>query len=172
MACSAEPRLTDLEEAVRAVDERNAELQFTLQGQPGEEITLDIPELAGSESNVEMFRLVLHVADRLEEDGAGSTRLRLASFGEDRVIVPAEETRRLGAAFPDENPMYLVRTFPQHVKDLEGESLFPERHGALLAVTPRQMEDFNQFARLWITDPYRDRRAPEEPIEYRDDEAF
>lgn len=172
VACSAEPRLTDLEEAVRAGDERNGDLQFTLQGQPGEEITLDISELSGVESNIEMFRLLLHVADRLDAQDGGRTRLLLSSFGEDRVIVPAEEIQRLGAAFPDENPMYLLRTFPQHVQDLNGQSLFPERRGGLLAVSRLQMEDFGEFGRIWITDPYLERQAPQDPIHYRDEEAF
>lgn len=46
--------------------------------------------------------------------------------------------------------IYLIRTFPENVKNLDGSPAFSTWEGGLLGVTNRQMEDFNAFMRQWV----------------------
>jgi hypothetical protein len=169
-ACS--DRLPDLEDQVKALDARNKDLVYELSGTPGEEITLDITGVEGDESGAVLFRLFWHTAAALEQNDQGNTNMVLASFGEPRYRVPGDVVNDIGSEYPDQNPVYLMRTFPARVKTLDGASAFPERRGGLLYVTGKQMEDFGDLFKAWLVTPWLASQEPEEEVEYQDDQAF
>lgn len=42
-----------------------------------------------------------------------------------------------------------MRTFPEHVLDMQGQPVYSEWTGGLLGVLNKQMEDFNDFNKKW-----------------------
>lgn len=151
-ACS--DRLHGIETAIKEMDPRNEEIQIRITGTPGEAVRFDLEAMSGSESGADVFRVFWHLSHQLHASGAGQTEVELASFGQVRFIVPPDVVDRYGAEYPDQNPVYLIRTFPQYVLTPSGEDAFETWEGGWIAVTQRQMEDFNDLMRTWMLDPY------------------
>lgn len=172
-ACSE--RLPELESRVKGVDERNTSILFRLSGTLSEQITLDIADMTGEESGADVFRVFWHTAHILKDAGHPQTAVILASFGEPRYRVPKVVVSDVADAYPDQNPVYLIRTFPARVETLDGKQAFPDRRGGLLYVTGKQMEDFGDLVQAWIIQPYlvsRDVKDSDSEIQYKDSEAF
>ena len=49
----------------------------------------------------------------------------------------------------------MLRTFPENVFNLDGLNAFPKRKGGILYLLKVQMEDFNEFNRLWFIEEFK-----------------
>jgi hypothetical protein len=50
--------------------------------------------------------------------------------------------------------MYTIRTFPQHVTDMNGIQPFPEYTGGVLGVLNKELEEFNDMNKQWYQNDY------------------
>lgn len=56
----------------------------------------------------------------------------------------------IGLEYGVQNPVYTLRTLPENVYTLEGKQAFGSWTGGWLGVVGKQMEDLNEFHRLWF----------------------
>ena len=74
---------------------------------------------------------------------------RLASSGKPKFSLGGEYFHWLGVEFGKENPVYMIRTMPEHVLKMNGAPAFSTWTGGILGVLARQMEDFSEFHKQW-----------------------
>ena len=55
----------------------------------------------------------------------------------------------LGEEFGEQNPVYTIRTFPEHLSRPDGAQAFSTWTGGILGVLSKQMDDFNKFNKEW-----------------------
>lgn len=75
----------------------------------------------------------------------------LSRRGKRVYLISGSYFRELGVEYlSGENPIYLMRTFPENVTGLDGTRAFPTWQGGWLGVLGNQMKDLNEFCRVWI----------------------
>jgi hypothetical protein len=104
-------------------------------------IVYDMKGVSGDKSFADVFRVFLQFAERMRDSDLG--RVKYILMGEDFKLVGLQYS--LG-----ENPVYIVRTFPEKLLLPNGRNAFPKWEGGLLAVTAKQLEDFNTFMKTWL----------------------
>jgi len=68
-----------------------------------------------------------------------------------KYILPGEDFYSVGLMHSyGENPIYIIRTFPEKLLLPNGRHAFPKWEGGILAVAARQLEDFNTFMKTWL----------------------
>ena len=77
-------------------------------------------------------------------------RVYLASRGSDKFVIDGSYFQLLGREYGSQNPIYTIRTFPEHVMNLGGGQAFPSWEGGVLGVAGKQMEDFNSLCHRWF----------------------
>jgi hypothetical protein len=97
--------------------------------------------VSGDKSFADVFRVFLQFAERMRDSDLG--RVKYILMGEDFKLVGLQYS--LG-----ENPVYIVRAFPEKLLLPNGRNAFPKWEGSLLAVTAKQLEDFNTFMKTWL----------------------
>ena len=73
----------------------------------------------------------------------------LAYSGKPKFSLGGEYFHWLGVEFGKENPVYMIRTMPEHVLKMNGAPAFSTWTGGILGVLARQMEDFSEFHKQW-----------------------
>ncbi len=110
-------------------------------------IVLDIQNITGSVSRIDVFRVLLSFAEEIKDEQF--TSIELSFRGETRFIIQGSYFRTLGHEREIQNPVYTIRTFPEKLKTPEGNNAYPEWSGGMLGVLNKQMEDFNDFHDKW-----------------------
>ena len=77
--------------------------------------------------------------------GCGAREFR----GKTKFKIDGNYFQTLGEEYSWQKPIYIVRTFPEHLKNPDGRRAHPKWTGGLLGVTKEQMEDFNDFHKKW-----------------------
>lgn len=141
-------RYQELADAALNADSRNAGMKFKLHTER-ELLVLDLVE-ASNVSPADGFRALLTMAEALREESFA--RVYLARSGDQRFSIAGTYFHELGEERKNgQTPVYLTRTFPEHVaKAPEGSPAFETWTGGFLGVTTRQLEDFNEFSRRWM----------------------
>ena len=111
------------------------------------DIVFDLTDVSGSSSEADVTRVLFQFADKMKD--RNFNRVYLSFKGHSKFFLEGEYFRELGSEVDGENPVYLIRTLPENVKTLTGESAFGAWTGGLIGVVGNQMNDFNQFHRDW-----------------------
>jgi hypothetical protein len=112
-------------------------------------IVYDMKGVSRDKSFADVFRLFLQFADRMQ--GSDLDYVKLAYQGRVKYILTDEDFKLVGLQYSlGENPVYIIRTFPEKLLLLNGRNAFPKWEGGLLAVTAKQLEDFNTFMKTWL----------------------
>ena len=102
---------------------------------------------------VDLLRGTFRAAEAMQRGGRTFDRVVLARAGTPVFFLTGEDFRTLGANVAiGENPVYLVRTFPEKLHRPDGSSAFGTWTGGLLGVVSKQMEDVTSAAREWAGD--------------------
>jgi hypothetical protein len=137
-------------DAVIADDPRNANLaakaHFSGYVQP-DEIVFDLRTVGTDKAPVDVFRVFLQFAKSLED--RSFERVILAHRGVAKVQVDGAYFQQLGREYSTQNPVYTMRTFPEHVFRPDGTQAFDQWSGGLLGVLQEQMGDFMEFHEQW-----------------------
>ena len=110
-------------------------------------LVFDLRELAPENSMADVFRVFLQYAQAMQV--SKFERVELAYRGETRFLLKGEYFAQLGAELGQQNPVYTMRTFTEHVYAPDGKAAFGNWTGGWLGVLGKQLEDFNEFHRRW-----------------------
>jgi hypothetical protein len=115
---------------------------------PGSTIVFNLKEVSGTNSPADVFRVFLQFAENQKANTY--SRVILAHKGKRKFIIEGDYFKVLGQEFGPQNPVYTIRTFPEHVFDLSGKQAFANWTGGVFGVVNKQMEDFNEFNKQWF----------------------
>jgi hypothetical protein len=118
-------------------------------------LVFDLRSISGSNSEADVLRCLLQFAEAMKSNDFST--VVLAYKGNARFILKGDYFKELGVEFSYQNPVYTLRTMPEHVYNMDGSPAFGTWTGGLLGVIGHQMEDLNAFGRKWfLTDAARD----------------
>ena len=115
-------------------------------------LVFDINNISGSTSEADIFRIFLQFAEK--QQSSKFTEVDLACKGKVKFVVPGEYYRLLGKEYSWQNPIYTTRTFPEHVKNINGSPAYGTWEGGFLGVDLHQLEDFNDLHSKWWKDDF------------------
>lgn len=130
-------------------DNRNSGIKVTVHFQnyiDTSKVVFDIDSIQNS-SKMDVFRVLLNFSALKKQ--SDYSEIILSYKGKPKFIVPGEYFKQLGIEFGTQNPIYTIRTFPEHIENLDGSNPYEKWTGGLLGVLQKQMEDFNDFHRRW-----------------------
>ncbi len=115
-----------------------------------EVLVLDMRGIGPSNSMADVFRVVIQLSH-----GMQSKQFKTVKFewrGSERYVLSGSDFQELGTALDGQNPMYIMRTFPEKLTRPDGTHPFGTWTGGLLGVLSHQMDDFNKFHHGWYLD--------------------
>ena len=115
---------------------------------PGSTIVFNLTEVSGTNSPADVFRVFLLFAEK--QKAKNYSQIILAHKGKKKFMIEGPYFKALGQEHGSQNPVYTIRTFPEHVFDLSGKQAFANWTGGVLGVVNKQMEDFNEFNKQWF----------------------
>lgn len=136
-------------------DGRNA--GFTLRAhyryfvRPGT-LVLDLRQV-DSAAPLDLFRGLFQAADTLAQLGRSFDQVILARSGTPKFVLHGNTFMELGRATAGgENPLYLLRTFPEKLhRASDGQAAYGSREGGLFGVVAQQMQDVSDAATIWAS---------------------
>ncbi|MDF1710521.1 MAG: hypothetical protein P1U72_20730 [Paracoccaceae bacterium] len=75
--------------------------------------------------------------------------VRLAHKGKTKFILDGDDFQEIGEQLSWQNPIYLIRTFPERLKTPEGRQAYDTWTGGMIGVVNVQMEDVNEMTHEW-----------------------
>lgn len=115
-------------------------------------VIFDLTDVGGNASAMDIFRVLLQYAQ--EQKGNQYKRIILAAYGRRKFVIPGDYFQQLGREYATQNPVYTIRTFPQHVLAMDGSRPFPEVYGGVFYVLPKELEQFKTFNERWFLNDY------------------
>lgn len=112
-------------------------------------IVFDLKDVSGG-SRLDVFRLFLDFASNAKDEYCET--VAIAFRGRVRFKMDGAYFRELGRERNHENPVYVIRTFPENLRTPDGARAYPEWSGGLLGVLNKQMNDFNDVHDKWYLD--------------------
>ncbi len=79
----------------------------------------------------------------------------LAYKGTQKFILSGRDFKMLGITRSTENPVYLLRTFPEKLRTMDGQRAYGSWTGGMIGVLGAQMDDLNKMADEWFRDEAR-----------------
>ena len=76
----------------------------------------------------------------------------MSSKGQSKFYILGSHFTEIGRGYGIQNPVYIVRTFPENVYKMSGSKAFDSWTGGVLGVSIKQLEDFNDFSKKWFID--------------------
>jgi hypothetical protein len=113
-------------------------------------LVFNLERVTSQNSPMDVFRTFLQFADAVKHKRYG--RVELAHRGTTKFIMAGEYFAQLGAEYGEQNPIYTLRTFPEHLYRPDGTSAYGTWTGGMIGVLGKQMEDFNDVHRQWYID--------------------
>jgi hypothetical protein len=102
---------------------------------------------------LDLLRGVFATAEAMKREHRRFEKIILARAGEPVFEIDGTDFSLLGdEVAAGENPVYLVRTFPEKLKRPNGTHAFGTWTGGLLGVASRQIEEVNTAAGEWARD--------------------
>jgi hypothetical protein len=102
-------------------------------------------------SPADLFRTLFQAADALHARQRAFDKVEIARNGHAVFVINDSEFDEIGGSFgAGENPLYLLRTFPQKLRRPDGSQPFSEWEGGILGVAMRQLEDVTKAASAWV----------------------
>lgn len=136
-----------------AQDERNSKVNvwsyYRYGVLPGA-LVFDVRGFSDDAAMLDVMRTLLQAADAHKE--RGFKRVILSYRGKEKFQLEGEFFQTVGKEYHTQNPVYTLRTFPEHVFHLDGKQAYGSWTGGILGVLGKQMEDLNQFGRDWYLD--------------------
>ncbi|HEV2540583.1 MAG TPA: hypothetical protein VGU03_12905 [Frateuria sp.] len=113
-------------------------------------LVLDMRSIGSNNSMADVFRVMIQLSHSLQSKQFRTVKLEW--HGQERYELNWSDFQELGTALDGQNPMYVMRTFPEKLMLPDGTHAFGTWTGGLLGVLGHQMEDFNKFHHGWYLD--------------------
>jgi len=110
-------------------------------------VVFDLWKVGWRTSQAEVLGVFLRFSDKMKD--RKFREVRLAYRGETKFILSGKDFRDIGREYSYQNPVYIVRTFPEKLRTPDGKKAFSTWSGGLLGVLGRQMEDVNELGQRW-----------------------
>ena len=136
--------------AVLKGDPRNDGVNVHVERAAANVLIYDLISVAPTNSAADVFRVLLQFAQA--EKARQFKALQLNFRGAPRFLIPGDYFRELGEEFGAQNPVYTIRTFPEHLTNIDGSRAYATWSGGLIGVVGKQIEDSNDFHRRWWMD--------------------
>lgn len=114
-------------------------------------LVFDLWKVPISASAADVMRLFFSFAEEMRD--RDFDRVYLAYRGKLRFVMDGRDFREIGSERHfGQNPIYLVRTFPEKLMHLDGLPAFGQWTGGWLGVMTKQLEDVSEMHRQWYLD--------------------
>lgn len=111
-------------------------------------LVFDLRSVSGGNSPADVTRSLLQSAGSLKSK---KFEFVILSYkGNPKFMLKGDYFQTIGREYGVQNPVYTLRTLPENVYTLEGKQAFGAWTGGWLGVVGKQMEDLNEFHRLWF----------------------
>lgn len=110
-------------------------------------VVLDLWGVSEGAAMLDVDRVLFDTAKALK-DGSFS-HIQLAFRGRPVFQMEGAYFRQIGAERDWQNPVYVIRTLPEHIYDMKGNPAFGTWTGGWLGVINKQMEGHADFHRRW-----------------------
>ncbi len=107
----------------------------------------NLKSISSNKSKADVFRVFLQFSEEMKENSF--KQIYLSFRGNKKFIINGDYFNTLGKEYSFQNPIYIMRTFPENLKKLDGQNAYPEWTGGLLGVSNKQLEDFDDFHNNW-----------------------
>lgn len=98
---------------------------------------------------VDLMRALFQTADTLRSHDF--ERVELQHEGTLKFVLPGHDFKKVGEEYAaGQNPVFLLRTFPERLLRPDGSRPFPAMDGGLLAVAGEQMANLTEVASQWV----------------------
>lgn len=111
-------------------------------------LVFDLRSVGGDKSTADVFRVLFQVAEKFQ--GKRFDKVILSSKGKRKFYIEGSYFKEIGSSFSYQNPMYLLRTFPENTFLLNNTKAYATWTGGALGVMGKQMEDLNELAKDWF----------------------
>jgi hypothetical protein len=111
-------------------------------------LVFDLRSVRGDKSTVDVFRVLFQVAEKLQEKRFD--KVILSSKGNRKFYIEGSYFKEIGSSFSYQNPMYLLRTFPENTFLMNGTKAYSTWTGGFIGVMGEQMKDLNELAKDWF----------------------
>lgn len=108
---------------------------------------VDLWYLDGNASMADVDRNLFEAAEALK--GQSFTNVELAYKGTGRFLLDGAHFKTIGEERSFQNPVYTIRTLPEHIAKLDGTPAFDTYEGGFLGVLGAQMRDHAQLHWSW-----------------------
>ena len=115
-------------------------------------IIYDLRSVTSEKSPADVSRVLFSFAEKIK--AKEYKKVVISYQGREKFYLDGAYFKRLGEEFPTQNPIYLIRTFPENLYMPDGSKAFGSWTGGLLGVFSKQMEDFNNFNEQWFISDY------------------
>lgn len=116
-----------------------------------DQIVFDIRHAAPTASMAEIDRRLFKAAEALQE--RSYSQVVLAYRGTGKLLLDGSQFKTIGETRSYQNPIYTIRTLPEHVTRLDGTAAFGTWTGGWIGVMGKQLEDHNELhGRWWARD--------------------
>jgi hypothetical protein len=115
-------------------------------------LVFDLRDIGRDASSVDVFRVLLQYAQAQKDHQY--KKIVLAAYGQRKFVIPGDYFQQLGRDYATQNPIYTIRTFPQHVAAMDGSKPFPEIDGGVFYVVGKQFDQFKALNQRWYLDDY------------------
>jgi hypothetical protein len=110
-------------------------------------LVFDLRDVSSTNSPMDVTRVLLEYAAAL--DDKNFSEVTLSHTGTEKFRLKGDYFKTLGQEYGQQNPVYTIRTLPEHVYSLNGSAAFGTWTGGILGVLGKQMEDFSEFHKQW-----------------------
>lgn len=110
-------------------------------------LVFDVTGVSGDATRLDVFRAFLQFAEAMKDQHFA--KVVLAARGTNKFTLDGNYFQELGREYNTQNPMYTILTFPPHLAAMDGTKPFSEYEGGVLAVLPKEMEQFTDFSDQW-----------------------
>ena len=112
-----------------------------------DELIFDLKAVSSDKAPADVFRVLLQFAE--SQKGRYFAKVILAYRGTPKFLLDGLYFQELGQEYGSQNPVFTMRTFPEHARHPDGSEAFGTWTGGVLGVVKEQMEDFAEFHKQW-----------------------
>lgn len=107
----------------------------------------NLKSVSSQKAAVDVFRVLLQTSSALKN--SHFEKVELEYNGTQKFFLKGDYFRQLGREYGEQNPVYVMRTFPENLFHPNGNTAYDKWEGGLLGVMGKQIEDLNDFHKKW-----------------------
>ena len=115
-------------------------------------ININFWNIDNDKTMADMDRIIFQLAEVLVDKTFEKV---IFSFRFDKkYFIRGDYFKKIGEEFSYQNKIYLIRSFPEKLYKMDGSKAFSTWTGGLLGVMTKQMEDHNEFHKVWYLEEW------------------